>query len=253
MRLDHLAMDPGDVIVGGHGLQHAGFHPLTKAGLFSHVKGGCDATNQRRGGGVANALYHDVVGAFPGILPGEHHHPATLGGHHGVVTLVVGVGSLGSEAGQRGIYQLGMTRSKGVVVNAQPSGDSWPEVFDDNVGYLRQFPGIIPAVLGLQVEDDAFLAAIPLDGPRRPPEFFSTRRLNFDDFSAEVGHHHGGDATGPAAGKVKDGDAIKNLCHGAPLVVNWPSCAQMHGASGSTYPIIRVRPAQLALILAPTQ
>ena len=43
---------------------------------------------------------------------------------------------------------------------------------------------MILAVLGLQVKDDTFLAAIPLDRPWRTPEFFSTRRLNFDDFSA---------------------------------------------------------------------
>ena len=167
---------------------------------------------------MADALGHDVIGTFPGVLLGEHHHPPALGGHHGIVTLVVGIGTAGTETGQSRIDQLGMTVTEAIIVDAQPPGDAGPEVLDDNIGKLRQPLGFVQAFRGLQVEDDAFLAAVPLDGTRRIAEFFSARRLDLDDFGPEVGHHHGGDAASPAAGEVEDGDSIKDLCHGAPFL-----------------------------------
>ena len=125
-----------------------------------------------------------------------------------------------------------MIGPKGVVVDAQPLGDAGPEAFDHHVGEARQFTGIIPAFPGLQVEDDAFLAAIPLDRSRRVPEFFAAGRLHLDHLGAEVGHHHGGDAAGPAAGEVKNRDAIKYLCHGSPSVVGRPIARQMRTPAG---------------------
>ena len=80
--LHHLPVDPGHVVIGGHGLQHAGLHTLAPACLLPHVQGGRDAAQQGRGGGVANALHHHVVGALARILLGEHHHPTALGGDH---------------------------------------------------------------------------------------------------------------------------------------------------------------------------
>ena len=100
---------------------------------------------------MAHALHHDVVGAFPGVLLGEHHHPAALGGHHGVVPFIVGVGPLGPESRQRGIHQLGMVSPKAVVVDAQPLADAGPETFDHNVGKAGQLQGFIPALRRLQV------------------------------------------------------------------------------------------------------
>ena len=205
------------MVVGGHGLEHAGLHPLAPAGPVAHIQRSRDAANQGGGRGVAHALHDDVVGAFPGVLPGEHHHPAALGGDHGVVTLVVGVWPLGSEAGQRGVHQLGMTGPEAVVVYPQPFGYAGPETLDDDVGKSRQPPRLVLSVRCLQVHDDAFLAAIPLDGSRRIPEYFSARRLHLDHFCAEVGHHHGGYAASPAAAEVEDGDAIEDLCHDAPF------------------------------------
>ena len=161
---DHLSVDPGDVIVGGNRLEHAGLDVLPQAGPLPHVEGRGDAANQRRGGGVAYALSDDVIGTLPRVLAGKHHHPPALGSHHGVVTLVFCVGTMGAEAGQRGIYQDGMSALEGVVIDAQPLGNAGPVILDDNVSVLRQRPGSVLAVGCLEVEDDAFLAAVPLDG-----------------------------------------------------------------------------------------
>ena len=217
----HLAMDPRNVVVSRDRLQHAGLDVLAPAGLFSQVEGRGDPAHKSSGGGVADALGDDVVGARPGVLVGEHHHPPALGGHHGVVSLVVGVGAAGAEAGQRGVDQAGMAGAQGVVVDAQPPGDAGTVVFDDHIGVLCQGTGLVLAVLSLQVEDDAPLAAVPLNGTGRVPELLTVGRLDLDDLGAEVGQHHGGDSAGTAAGEIEDGDFIEDLCHCVPLSVIW--------------------------------
>ena len=161
--LDHLAVHPRNVVVGGDGLEHAGLHPLAQAGLFAHVQGRGDAADQRRGGGMADSLNDHVVRAFPRILLGEHHHPPALGGDNPVVALVVSVGPVGSEAGQRGIHQPGMAVPQAVVVDAQPLGDARPKILDHHVRELCQLPCTVLSVLGFQVQDDALLAPVPLD------------------------------------------------------------------------------------------
>ena len=207
----HLAVDPRDVVVGRDRLEHAGLDVLTPSGLLPQVEGRGDAPHQRRGGGVTDALSDDVVGARPGVLVGEHHHSPGLGGHHPVVSLVLRVGAAGTEAGQRGVDQRRMTVTEGVVVNAQPLGDAGAEVLDDHVGMLRQGLGVSLALGGLEVEDDAPLAAVPLEGAWGVSELFAAGRLDLDDLGAEVRHHHGGDAAGPAAGEVEDGYSIEDL------------------------------------------
>ena len=214
-------MDPGDVVVGGDCLEHAGLDVLTPASLLPQVERGCDAADEGSGGGVAYALGDDVVGARPGVLVGEHHHPPALGGHHGVVSLVVRVGSPGPEARQRGVDQFGMAVAEVVVVDAQPPGDAGAVVLDDHVGVSCQCLRLPLAVGSLQVEDDALLPAVPLDGAGSVPELFTAGRLDLDDLGTEVGHHHGGDAAGTTAGEVEDRDSIKDLCHRAPLSVVW--------------------------------
>ena len=114
-----------------------------------------------------------------------------------------------------------MAVAEGVIVDAQPMGNAGPEILNNHVGVLRQRPRFVHAVRGLEIDDDAFLASVPLDGTGSVPELFSPGRLDLDDLSAEVGHHHGGDTTSAAAGEVEDCDAIKDLCHGSPYAVGW--------------------------------
>ena len=162
--LDHLAVHPGHVVVGGHGLQHAGLHALADTGLLPHVQCGRDAPNQRRGRRVADPLHDHKIGALPGVLLGGHHHPPALGRHHAVVTLVVGVGSAGSEPGQRGMNQSGIAVTQALVVDSQPTSDTRTEVFDHHIAQPRQLMRVLPSLVRLQVQDDTLLATIPLDG-----------------------------------------------------------------------------------------
>ena len=163
----------------------------------------------------------DVVGTRPGILVGEHHHPPALGSHHGVVSLVMRVRAAAAEAGQGGVDQAGMAGTKGVIVDAQPMGHAGTVVLDDHIGALRQSTGVVLAVLGLQVEDDALLAPVPLDGTGRVPEFFPSGGLDLNYLGAEVGQHHGSDAASTTVGEIEDGNSIEDLRHCVPLSVIW--------------------------------
>ena len=149
--LHHLPMDPGDVIVGGDGLEHAGLHSLAKAGPLAQVERGGDATNQSCRGGVAYALGNDVVGAPPRVLIGEHHHSPALGGHHGIVALVVGVRPPRTKTGQRCVNQFRVTVADSVIVNGQPLGYAGSEIFNDYVCKLCQPTGSFLSVRGFQV------------------------------------------------------------------------------------------------------
>ena len=212
--LDHLRMDPGHVVVGRDRLEEAGRHLLPPPRALAHVERGGDASDKGHRRRVTGALHRHVVRPFPGILLREHHHSTALGGHHCVIALVMGVGPVRPETGQSGVDQRRMAGAQALVVDTDPFGDPGTEALHDHIGEPGQALGLLPALRTLQVEDDALLAAVPLEGARRLRKPLPVRRHHLDDFGTEVGHHHAGDPSGHPAGEIENRDPVKYLRHG---------------------------------------
>ena len=104
-----------------------------------------------------------------------------------------------AEAGDRGVDQPRVVARQGRVVEAEPLHHARAEVLDHDVGLRRQLGGEALAVLGLQVEDDALLAAVhrrvvgaDAAALRRPlADHVAVGRLDLHHLGAGVGEHAG--------------------------------------------------------------
>ena len=146
---DHLAMNPGNVVVCSDGLEHAGFNHLPPSGFLPQVQGGGDTPDEGRRRRVANTLYHHVIGSLPCVLPRKHHHPTGLGGYHRVIPLVVSIGTLRPKARQRRVNQFRMIGAQICVVDTQPPSHTGTKTLDHYIREPRQLVCLLPALRGL--------------------------------------------------------------------------------------------------------
>ena len=66
------------------------------------------------------------------------------------------------------------------------------EALDYNVGLGGELLGLRPALVGLQVQDNALLAPVPKKVLGELSVRVSGGRLNLDDLRSKVRQHHGG-------------------------------------------------------------
>ena len=209
----HLPEDQVNELVEVHCLHEAGLHLLPLAGLVAHVERGDYAAHGAHVGGVGCGLHRGVVRPRPVGLPGEDHHPADLGCDGSLVGLVVGIGALGSPAGQRAVDQVGALGAERLVVDAHAGRCARREALDDHVRLKRQPSRLLLVFRVVEVQHHAPLAAVPLLGRGDAPGPVSSGRLHLDHVGPEVRQHHGGHRSQHPFGEVHDLESFEYLRH----------------------------------------
>ena len=102
------------------------------------------------------------------------------------------------------------------MVEAKPRHHAGAKVFHHDVGFPSQFVDDGFGRIGLQIDRDAFLAAVEcaeigaaaLPQWRSRADQISLRSLDLDDFSAKVGHQAGAMRAGQHRGEIQHPDAL---------------------------------------------
>jgi len=153
-----------------------------------------------------------------------------------------GIGAVLAEGADRAIDDAGIHRLHGVVGDAEPRRDAGPERLDDHVGLLAQAEQIGAALLVLEVEHDALLAARHVAKEHRGALIGGTdvtagvalaRRLDLDHGGAVIGQREGEIRSGQEPGKVDDLDAFELHCALSRRALSAPSGEQAACASRS--------------------
>jgi len=126
------------------------------------------------------------------------------------------------ETGGGGVDQAGKPLVQGLPAITQSGHGAGPEILDDDVGLGQQALEQRPIGIGLEVERDAFLAAVErgeigrfaIDEGAVVAGIVAARRLHLDDPGTQIGEHHRTVGTGQHAGEVDDGDPVKRAGHG---------------------------------------
>ena len=117
-----------------------------------------------------------------------------------IVRGAAGIGAVLAEGADRAIDDAGIGRLHRLVADAEARGDAGPEGFDDHVGLAGQPEEIGAALLALEVEHDALLAAAHVAEEhrgalvRRPDVAAGialARRLDLDHLGAVIGQRGG--------------------------------------------------------------
>ena len=155
-----------------------------------------------------------VVWAGPSGLSGEDRVSSHLCGDDALVGFVVGVRPLGTEGGYGAVDQVGSIGAQGIVANAKGVGLAGGEALDYHVGLSSELLGLCPAILRLQVQNNALLATVPqkvlgelpCTGLRQGGSTLITSAPKSDK-------HHCGDGARPAGRKVYDNSVFHYLRH----------------------------------------
>jgi hypothetical protein len=100
------------------------------------------------------------------------------------------------------------------VAHPQPLGHARPVGLDEHVCFGREVEALLPALVALEVDDDAALAG-PEDVEQvgHRPHRVAIGRLDLQDIGALLGQELGGVGTGPPDGQVEDAEAIEMARH----------------------------------------
>ena len=143
-------------------------------------------------------------------------HDAAHALHDHVVGGILGVGAAMAEARGRGVDQLGILLVQGVPAVAQLLHRAGPEVLDDHVGLFEQLLEDLALLVVLEVERDAFLAAVDRgevgrlaldERPVGARVVAALGRFDLDHPRAHLGHQQGAVGAGQDARQVDDDDA----------------------------------------------
>ena len=171
------------------------------------------------------------------IGPGHAHQPA-----HGLRDDVIGrpvhIGAFAAaritEAADRGIDEGRIQFCQFLVAKSQPLHDARPEILDQHMGGAHEIADLGLRLLGLEVEDDAFLAAVQAHEIARPVALLvigapravaaagvTLGAFDLDDLGTVVGEHHGAIGAGQHAAEIQHADAgedaARRLSHLAPV------------------------------------
>ena len=207
------AVEPAEV-VGEEALQEAGLDELAAAALLAGHEGGEDAVEGGLGGGVGAGLDGGVGGALAVGEAAEGEHASEAGGDDGLVAGVAGVGTLAPEAGDGAVDERGVAGPERLVVRAQRLRLAGAAARHDDVGAPGEAGEGLAALVGLEVEDGAALPPQPHGRVRDGAPGVAAGAFDLDDIGAEIGEHHGGNATDGAFAQVENAEIVEQFGHG---------------------------------------
>ncbi|MEY9236048.1 hypothetical protein ABIF68_004365 [Bradyrhizobium japonicum] len=168
-----------------------------------------------------------IIGTAAAGLIGEMRH-VVAGGRmdHRRVGRQLRRGTGLAVARDRAIDQLWIDRAQAVVVEPQPVHHAGAKVLDQDIGGRGEPAHRLLALLGLEIEHDAFLAdvelaeygAAPLAQRRPGAHRLAAAGLDLDDLGAHVGKHPRTMGTGDGGRKIQDPEAREGLCR-RPLML----------------------------------
>src|SRR5262249_33034427 len=143
----------------------------------------------------------------PGRLGAGDRHQARHALDDLVVARPVGVGPGLAEARDAGVDQPRVQGGQVLVVDAEPLLHAGPEVLDEDVGARNEPEQNVVAFRPREVEQDALLTSMEVDGVEwHAGAVHLARTLHTDHLGAEVGEETGTGRTGADLGEVEDAD-----------------------------------------------
>ena len=142
------------------------------------------------------------------------------------------VGSLRAVAGNRDVYELRVDLFQILVAKTVLLGRARPEVLTEDIGACDQLAQNFSTLRGLEIEGDAFHAAVVgLEERARMAwqhrhdtrAVAALRRLDLDDLGAEISHQHVGHRAGLGRRAGNDFHALQRaigIGHGSPPFLN---------------------------------
>ena len=131
--------------------------------------------------------------------------------------------TVAAEAGDGGVDDLVIDLLEHVIADTQLVHDAGAVVLDDDVSLLDHLEEELFALLRLQVQGDALLAAVDVGIVHAVVVLLRAhgagvvalaRHLDLDDVCAVVGEHHRAVRTGQNAGQVQNGHITQCFFHG---------------------------------------
>ncbi len=151
------------------------------------------------------------------VAQGQAQH-AGHGFEREIVRGAAGIGAVLAEGADRAIDDAGILRRDRLVADAEARRDAGPERFDQHVGLAGETEEIGAALLALEVEHDALLAAPHVAEEHRgalvgrqdvAAGIALARRLDLDHLGAVIGQRRGEIRPRQEPGEVDDLDALK--------------------------------------------
>ena len=208
-----LQREPAKHVVGRVALQHRGLHARTAVGPAAHVQRGEDALQRCVQRAVAGARHRREAGALAVGDAAELAHAAGLRVDDALVALEVRERAARAEAGHGAVDEPRIALAQCLVTEAQPIHHARAEALDEHVGAGDQLTHALEARLGLEVDLDAALAAVPQPPRRFVPERIAARLLDLDDLGPVVGEDHRGEVAVHPAREVHDSQSVARCCH----------------------------------------
>ena len=212
---------PADLEAGDDGVNERDVHALAAAGDGAGVERHEDADGEVH---AAEHVAHGIADTqrLAAGLAGDAHE-AGGGLCDDVIAGALVLRAVAAEAGDGGVDDLVVDLLEHVIADAQLVHDAGAVVLDDDVGLLDHLEEELLALLGLQVQGDALLAAVDVGIVHAVVVLLRThgagvvalaRHLDLDDVGAVVGQHHRAVRTGQNAGQVQNGNITQCFFHG---------------------------------------
>ena len=205
---------PADHVVGAVALEQARLDVRASMRLAAHVQRGQDALQRRMQRTVARGRHRgERRPAAIGDQARELEHAAGLRRDDALVTLQLRPRTAGAEAADRGVDEAWIELACLLVTEAEARHHAGPEVLDQHVGRGHEFAGGGAAVLGLEIEHAAALAAVPEAPGGMPAERVPRGRLDLDDLGPVVGEDHAGEVAVHAPREVEHAESATGSHH----------------------------------------
>ena len=188
---------PADLKAGDDGVDERDVHALAAAGDGAGVERHEDADGEVH---AAEHVAHGIADTqrLAAGLAGDAHE-AGGGLRDDVIAGALVLRAVAAEAGDSGVDDLVVDFLEHVIADAQLVHDAGAVVLDDDVGLLDHLEEELFALLGLQVQGDALLAAVDVGIVHAVVVLLRAhgagivalaRHLDLDDVGAVVGQHH---------------------------------------------------------------
>ena len=208
-----LRQDPGVEVEGHEGRQHGDADLLANARLPAAAERREDALRQQHRRRERAVGVGDETGARPVRDVLVDGHPPGLRGDERIVPVEIATRPLRAVAGDGGVDRPRVRFVHLVEADAEPLGHARPEACHHNIGRADELQGSFPAGVGLQIEDDALLPAIPCLERRNVARGVAVGRLDFDHLGAVVGEDHRRQRPDHPPAKVDDPNAVTWCAH----------------------------------------
>jgi hypothetical protein len=181
-------LDPGPGVERQEGPGEAGLHVLAKPALLAFVQGREHTVEQGLGGAERGEVHRHErrpIGRRRHAL--ESLEDAQLGVDEVLVARRIGQGALVAEPADRGVDQARVAGRHRIVAEAERLHHARSEAFDHHIGAAGEIQDRLAVVRGVDVEDDALLAAGPEGEGGHLAQRGAARRLHHHHLGAEVG------------------------------------------------------------------